>query len=51
VETNACQDDIDVVLMQARRPVVFLSKKLGLKNQTLSTYEKEQLVLYTALIK
>lgn len=51
VETDASQEGIGVVLMQNNRPIAYLSKKLGVKNQALSTYEKELLALYTAVTK
>jgi RNase H-like domain found in reverse transcriptase/Integrase zinc binding domain len=51
VETDASQEGIDAVLMQDRRPITFLSKKLGVKNQALSTYENELLALYIVVIK
>jgi RNase H-like domain found in reverse transcriptase len=37
--------------MQHRKPIAYLSKKLGIKNQGLSTYEKELLALITAVTK
>jgi hypothetical protein len=37
--------------MQCNRPVAFLSKKLGVRNQSLSTYEKELMALFTAVTK
>ncbi|KAF3320056.1 hypothetical protein FCM35_KLT22338 [Carex littledalei] len=42
---------IGVVLMQRKHPLAYFSKKLGLKNQNLSTYEKEFLALVTAVTK
>lgn len=45
LETDACDIGIDVILMQERRPLAFMSKALGVKNQGLSTYEKEYLAL------
>jgi RNase H-like domain found in reverse transcriptase len=37
--------------MQSNRPIAYLSKNLGIKNQALSTYEKELLALFTAVTK
>jgi RNase H-like domain found in reverse transcriptase len=51
VGTDASHDGIDVVLMQEHRPIAYLSKKLGVRNQSLSTYEKELLALYTVVTK
>ncbi|KAJ3707739.1 hypothetical protein LUZ61_011444 [Rhynchospora tenuis] len=51
LETDACQSGIGAVLMQGRRPLAFFSKGLGIKNQSLSTYEKELLALVTAVTK
>lgn len=51
VEIDACQMGIGAVLMQGRNPISYFSKKLGPKNQHLSTYEKELLALYTAVSK
>lgn len=45
------KDGIGAVLMQDRRPIAYTSKKLGVKNQSLSTYEKELMALYTAVTK
>jgi RNase H-like domain found in reverse transcriptase len=40
LETDASANGIGVVLMQDQRPLAFLSKALGIKNQQLSMYEK-----------
>jgi RNase H-like domain found in reverse transcriptase/Reverse transcriptase (RNA-dependent DNA polymerase)/Integrase zinc binding domain len=51
VETDASQYGIGAVLMQNHKPIAYLSRKLGVKNQGLSTYEKELLALITAVTK
>jgi RNase H-like domain found in reverse transcriptase/Reverse transcriptase (RNA-dependent DNA polymerase) len=51
VETDASDQGVGVVLMQGRRPIAYVSKALGPKNQSLSTYEKELLVLLIAVQK
>ena len=49
VETNACGDEIGVVLMQQGWPLAFFSKALALRHQSLSIYEKELMVLALAV--
>lgn len=49
LETNTCDTRIGAILMQEGRPLAFLSKVLGLKNQGLSTYEKEYTTLLIAV--
>jgi RNase H-like domain found in reverse transcriptase len=51
LEIDASNKGIEVVLMQDHKPIAFLSKALGVKNQHLSTYEKEFLDLLTAVQK
>jgi RNase H-like domain found in reverse transcriptase len=51
LETDVCSTGIGAVLMQEGRPIAYLSKALGMKNQLLSTYEKEYLALLTAVQK
>jgi hypothetical protein len=40
VDTDACDEGIEAVLMQEERPIANLSKTLGEKNKTLSIYER-----------
>lgn len=49
LETDACDTRIGAILTQEGRPLAFMSKALGPKNQGLSTYEKEYLVLLMAV--
>ncbi|GJZ47005.1 retrotransposon-related protein [Tanacetum coccineum] len=51
VETDASCIEIGAVLQQNGRPIASLSKALTPKHQTLSTYEKELLVVMLALEK
>jgi hypothetical protein len=45
LETDASAGGIGVFLSQQGHPIAFVNKALGIKNQGLSTYEKEYLVL------
>jgi len=45
LETDACATSVGVVLLQNGHPLAFISKALGLRNQGLSTYEKEYLAI------
>ena len=49
IETDASDIGIGAVLMQKDRPIAYLSKALGPKNQVLSTYEKESLAILMAI--
>jgi RNase H-like domain found in reverse transcriptase/Reverse transcriptase (RNA-dependent DNA polymerase)/Integrase zinc binding domain len=51
IETYACDRGMRAVLMQGKKSIAFLSKALGIKNQALSTYEKELLALFTTVQK
>jgi RNase H-like domain found in reverse transcriptase len=51
LKTDASDKGMGAVLMQKGRPIAFLSKALGMKNQHLLTYEKELLALLTAVTK
>ena len=49
LETDACGTGIGAVLMQAGRPIAYLSKALSVKHCELSIYEKEFLALIMAV--
>ncbi|KAL0449608.1 UNVERIFIED_CONTAM: Retrovirus-related Pol polyprotein from transposon.6 [Sesamum latifolium] len=51
VETDASDKGVGMVLMQSGRPIAYLSKALGVKNQALSVYEKEFLAIMLAVGK
>lgn len=51
IETDASGEGLGAVLMQAGKPIAFLSKALGPKHKSLSIYEKEFLVLIMAVDK
>jgi RNase H-like domain found in reverse transcriptase len=51
LETDASDKGVGAVLMQGRRPIAYLSKALGIKNQSLSTYEEELMTLLIAVQK
>jgi hypothetical protein len=51
VETDACDEGLQAVLMQQGRPIAFLSKALGIKNKQLSIYKKEFLALIMVVYK
>lgn len=47
--TDACATGIGAVLSQQGHPLAYLNKALGPKNQGLSTYEKEYMVIILAV--
>lgn len=51
IETDACDTGVGAVLTQDGHPVAYLSKALGVRNQKLSTYEKEFLAVMMAIDK
>lgn len=51
IETDACDTGIGAVLVQDGHPVAYFSKALGIRNQQLSTYEKEFLAVMMAVDK
>lgn len=51
LETDASGKGVGAILMQNHRPIAFLSKALGVRNQALSIYEREFLVVIIAVQK
>jgi hypothetical protein len=51
IETDAYDTGIGAVLVQDNHPIAYFSKALGVKNQQLSTYEKEFLAVMMAVDK
>ena len=51
IKTDACDTGIGAVLVQEGHPVAYYRKALGVKNQKLSTYEKEFLAVMMAVNK
>lgn len=49
IETDACHTGVGAVLLQEGHPLAYVSKPLGIKNQGLSTYEKEYLAILIAV--
>lgn len=51
IEYDACENGVEVVLMQKQKPLSFLCQDVKGKNLQLSTYKKELLVLVIAIKK
>jgi hypothetical protein len=50
IETDACDSGIGAVLTQNNHPITYFSKALGVRNQKLSTYEKEFLAVMMVVV-
>ena len=51
METDASSNGIGAVLMQQGHPIVFISKALSPKHQSLSVYDKEMFAVLFAVKK
>lgn len=51
IETDASNMGVGSILLQGGHPLAFVSKTLGVRNQGLSTYEKEYLAILLAVDK
>lgn len=51
IEIDGCDTGVGTVLVQEGHPMAYMSKALGIKNQKLSTYEKEFLTVMMAVDK
>jgi hypothetical protein len=49
LETDACGSGIGAVIMQLGKPIAYFSRTLGVRNATMSTYDKEALAILEAL--
>jgi hypothetical protein len=49
LETDASDQGVGAILMQADHPLAFISKALGPRTRGLSTYEKEYLAILIAV--
>lgn len=49
LQTDASDNGVGAVLLQDGHPVAFVSKSLGPRTRTLSTYEKEFLAILVAV--
>lgn len=51
VEVDACAIGVGAILIQERKPIIFLSQALSTKHQGLSNYEKELVALLQVVDK
>ena len=51
IETDACDEGVEAVLMQNGKPIAYMNKALSERHKSMSVYEKEMLAIVLAIQK